>query len=114
MSEIYSNLKVGYKMKNVKIILLIISVIIIALGIIIGLGTSNEILNSISVENNVNGATSGIGANYSDVIEIFGVFGAKLIGTMIIVCSIIVDLLIWLFYGLILLFIKIFKKVKKQ
>ena len=101
-------------MKNVKIILLIISVIIIALGIIIGLGTSNEILNSISVENNVNGATSGIGANYSDVIEIFGVFGAKLIGTMIIVCSIIVDLLIWLFYGLILLFIKIFKKVKKQ
>ena len=101
-------------MKNVKIILLIISVIIIVLGIIIGLGTSNEILNSISVENNVNGATSGIGANYSDVIEIFGVFGAKLIGTMIIVCSIIVDLLIWLFYGLILLFIKIIKKVKKQ
>lgn len=101
-------------MKNVKIILLIISVIIIVLGIIIGLGTSNEILNSISVENNVNGATSGIGANYSDAIEIFGVFGAKLIGTMIIVCSIIVDLLIWLFYGLILLFIKIIKKVKKQ
>ena len=101
-------------MKKVKIILLIISIIIIVAGIIIGLGASNEILNSIPVENNVDGATSGIGANYSGVIEIFGVFGAKLIGTMIIVCSIIVDLLIWLFYGLIILFIKIIKKVKKQ
>lgn len=101
-------------MKKVKIVLLIISIIIIVSGIIIGLGTSSEILNSISVENNVNGATSGIGANYSGIIEIFGVFGAKLIGTMIIVCSIIVDLLIWLSYGLILLFIKIIKKIKKQ
>ena len=101
-------------MKKVKRVLLIISIIIIVSGIIIGLGTLNEILNSISVENNVNGATSGIGANYSGIIEIFGVLGAKLIGTMIIVCSIIVDLLIWLFYGLILLFIKIVKKIKKQ
>ena len=65
-------------------------------------------------ENNANGATSGIGADYSGIMQIFGVFGAKLIGTMIIVCSIVIDLLIWLFYGLILLFIKIIKNIKKQ
>ncbi len=101
-------------MKKVNIVLLIISIIIIVLGIIIGFGTSNEILNSISFENNANGATSGIGADYSGIIQIFGVFGAKLIGTMIILCSIVIDLLIWLFYGLILLFIKIIKNIKKQ
>ena len=38
-------------MKKVNIVLLIISIIIIVLGIIIGFGTSNEILNSISFEN---------------------------------------------------------------
>lgn len=103
-------------MKKVSIVLLILSIIIIILGIIIGLGTSNEILNSVSLENNtnVNVATSGIGADYSDIIQIFGVFSAKVIGTMIIVCSIVIDLLIWLFYGLILLFIRIIKKIKNN
>ena len=101
-------------MKKVNKILLIISIIIIALGIIIGLGVSNEVLNSISFENNANGATSGIGADYSGTIQILGIFGAKLIGTMIVVCSIVVDLLIWLFYGLILFFIKILKNIKNN
>jgi len=101
-------------MKKEQKILLIISIIIIVLGIIIGIGTSNEIMNSVSVDNSVNGATSGIGANYSDIIELFGVFGAKLIGAMIIVGSIIIDLFIWLVYGLILLSIKIIKKVQQN
>lgn len=83
-------------MKKVKIVLLIISIIIIVLGIITGTATSKEMLNLISVENNTNEFASGVGANYSGVMELFGVFGAKLIGTMIILCSIIIDLLIWL------------------
>jgi len=89
-------------MKKINIILLIISIIIIVLGIIIGLGTSNEILNSIPSEN-----TSGF-------IEVFGTFGAKIIGTMIILCSIGIDLLIWIFYGIVLLSIKIIKKIRNK
>ena len=101
-------------MKKVNIILLIISIILIVLGIIIGIGASNELIESIPVENNINGGTAGIGANYSGIIEIFGVFGAKIIGTMIIISSIFIDLLIWLPYGIILLVIKIIKKIKNK
>ena len=86
-------------MKKINKILIIISVVIVVLGVFIGLGTSNELLNSISGENNA--------------IELFGVFGSKIIGTIIIIGSVIIDLLIWLFYGLILLIIRMIKKFKK-
>ena len=87
-------------MKKINKILIIISVVIVILGVFIGIGTSNELLNSISGENNA--------------IELFGVFGAKIIGTIIIIGSVIIDLLIWLFYGLILLIIRMIKKFKKN
>lgn len=100
-------------MKKINIILVIISIIIIIFGIILGISASNEFINSIPAQNNTNGATSGIGANYSDAIELFGVFGGKIIGTMIILGSIFIDILIWISYGIILLIRKIIKKIKK-
>ena len=40
---INSNLKIGDKIKKLKIILFTVSIIIMVLGIMIGIGTSNEI-----------------------------------------------------------------------
>lgn len=97
-------------MKKVNIILLIISVIIIVLGILIALGTSNELLNLTGADV----IDSVIGERYSAIIEIFGIFGAKIVKTMIIIFSIVIDILIWIVYGVVLLCMKIIKKIKEQ
>jgi len=101
-------------MKKVNVVLIIISIIVIFLGIILGISVSNELINSISVENNVNSATTGAGANYSDIIELFGVFGSKIIGTIIILGSIFIDIFIWLSNGAIFFINKIIKNIKNK
>ena len=90
-------------------ILIIISIIVIFLGIIIGIGTSKSVENSIPNESiNVDGS------DFSGIVEITGIIGSKIIGTLIVFFSFIIDAFIWIVYGIILLIINIVKKIKNR
>ena len=94
---------------NVTKILIIVSVIIIVLGIITGIGVSNSIDNSIPKE--------GIyvdGSDFSGIVQIAGIMGSKIIGTLIVFGSFVIDAFIWLIYGFIILIINIVEKIKNK
>lgn len=97
------------KKLSVTKILMIISIIVIILGILIAIETSKSIENSIP-----NGSISVDGADFSGIVEITGILGSKIIGTVIVFFSFIIDALIWIGYGIILLIINIVKKIKKS
>ena len=97
------------KKVNVTKILIIISVIIIVLGIIKGIGVSNSIDNSIPKE-----SIYVDGSDFSGIVQISGIMGSKIIGTLIVFGSFIIDAFIWLIYGIIVLIIGIAKKNNKK
>ena len=97
------------KKLNATKILIIISIIVIILGIIIGIEASNSIENSIPNESiNVDGS------DFSGIVQITGIMGSKIIGTLIVFFSFIIDAFIWLVYGIIILIINIVKKIKNK
>ena len=98
-------------MKKVSVtkILIIISAIIIVLGIITGIGVSNSIDNSIPKE-----SIYVDGSDFSGIVEIAGIMGSKIIGTLIVFGSFVIDAFIWLIYGFIILIINIVKKIKNK
>ena len=86
-------------------ILIIISIIVIILGILIGIGTYKSIENSIPNESiNVDGV------DFSGLTQITGIMGSKIISTLIVFFSFIIDAFIWLVYGI----INILKKIKNR
>ena len=97
------------KKLNVTKVLIIISVIIMVLGIIIGVGVFNSTDNSISNE-----SIYVDGSDFSGIVQIGGVIGSKILGTLIVFGSFIIDAFIWLIYGVVVLVIDIAKKISKK
>ncbi len=90
-----------------KKILIIISIIIISLGVISGVSLSIELMHAfpnekIYIDN----------SNFSEVAQIGGVIVSIVMGLFIVFCSILMDILIWIIYGIILLIIKKVHKAK--
>lgn len=96
-------------MKKVNKILIIISIVILIVGIISGCGLSIELEKSIPNEPiNVDGT------DFSGIVEVGGVIVSKILGTMIVICSIGVVGIIWIIYAIIVLLVRIIKKVKNK
>ncbi len=95
--------------KKIKKVLIIISIIIIIFGIISGLSVSNELVNS---TNNNNIYIDG--TDVSGIVEITTFMGAKILGFVIVVYSLLLDVAIWIVYWIIILIIKIVKWLKKR
>lgn len=97
------------KKVNAKKILIVISIVIIALGIISGLSLSYELMN------NINGEKIYVdGSNFSGLTQIGGFFSAVVLGGGIVLCSVFIDLLIWLIYEISLGTVKMVKKIKNK
>lgn len=94
--------------KKIRNILIIISIIILILGFIIGTNTGNELFNSIPEEN-----IYVDGSDVSGVVELTVFFASKIIGTIIIFGSIVIDIIIWILYVIIMGIIKLIKSIKK-
>ena len=94
---------------NVTKILIIVSLIIIVLGIITGIGVSNSIDNSIPKE-----SIFVDGSDFSGIVQIAGIMSSKIIGVLIVFGSFVIDALIWLIYGFIILIMSIVKKIKNK
>ena len=92
--------------KNIKKILVIISIIIIILGIIFGISVSNNLINS--ADNNL----YVDGSNFSGIMELTSFMGAKVLGFVIVIYSILLDIVIWTIYGIIILILKLIRKKK--
>ena len=90
--------------KNIKKILVIISIIIIILGIISGISLSNDIIN------NTNNSLYVDGTDLSSIVELTSFMGAKVLGFVIVICSILLDIVIWIVYGIIILILKLIRK----
>ena len=92
--------------KNIKKILVVISIIIIILGIIFGISVSNNLINS--ADNNL----YVDGSNFSGIVELTSFMGAKVLGFVIVIYSLLLDIVIWTIYGIIFLILKLIRKKK--
>lgn len=92
--------------KKIKKILVVISIIIIILGIIFGISVSNNLINS--ADNNL----YVDGSNFSGIVELTSFMGAKVLGFVIVIYSILLDCVIWIVYGIIILILKLIRKKK--
>ena len=93
--------------KKIKKILTIVSIVIIILGIIFALGVSNELINS-------NNDVYVDGTDFSGISELISFMGAKLLGFVIIIYSLLLDVAIWAIYLITILIMKIVKWLKKK
>ena len=93
--------------KKVIKILIIISVIIFLLGIIIGIGVSNEITERIPIENTNN-------EKFEDLLGLFAFVGARILGFAIICYTIFIDIMIWIIYGIVIFTKKIINKLNEK
>lgn len=80
--------------------LITISIIILIIGTILGFGVRNIMLSSLTEKNIPSKDITTIGADYSAIIELFGNIFTAFIGIGIFIISIIIDLIIWLIYGI--------------
>ena len=85
---------------------MVISIIIIILGIIFGISVSNNLINS--ADNNL----YVDGSNFSGIVELTSFMGAKVLGFVIVIYSILLDIVIWTIYGIIFLILKLIRKKK--
>ena len=101
-------------MKNKTIVkkLIIISIIILIIGAILGFGINIIMSNSLAEQNIPAENTSGIGGDYSSIIGIFNNIFTVFIGAGIFTLSIIIDLIIWIVYGILILLEK--RKIKNS
>ena len=97
------------KIKKATKIVTIISIVIIILGIIAGIGISNSIESSIPTD-----SMYVDGSDFSGIIQIFGFFGSKILGTLVTFGGFIIASLIWVIYGFVLLIITIVNKLKNN
>ena len=86
------------KKLNINNILIIVSIIILCLGGILGFGVSNE-LEKISSNENIYIDSS----NFSGLAQIGGMMLSKLLGILMVFFSILIDMLIWIIYGIVLI-----------
>lgn len=81
--------------------LIIISFIILIIGAILGFGIRTLMITSLAEQNIPPKSTSGIGGDYSSLIELFGNIFSFYIGIGIFIISAIIVLIIWLVYAII-------------
>ena len=89
--------------------MILISIIILILGIISGINVSNELVN--------NSNTNNIyvdGTDFSGMAELGGFFGSKILGIVIIFYSILIDIVIWLIYGIIIFILKMIDRLRNK
>ena len=84
--------------KKIKKIPVLVSIIIIILGIILGVGVSNNI--NLYVD----------GKDFSNIMELTSFIGSKVLGFVIVIYSILLDCVIWIVYGIIILILKLIRK----
>ena len=95
--------------KVVKKRLILISIIILILGIISGINVSNELVN--------NSNTNNIyvdGTDFSGMAELGVFFCSKILGIVIIFYSILIDIVIWLIYGIIIFILKMIDRLRNK
>ena len=90
--------------KKIKKIPVLVSIIIIILGIILGVGVSNNIINSTNSNLYVDGK------DFSDIVELTSFIGSKVLGFVIVIYSILLDYVIWIVYEIIIFILKLLKK----
>lgn len=86
------------KKLNINNILIIVSIIILCLGVILGFGVSNE-LEKISSNENIYIDSS----DFSGLAQIGGMMLSKVLGILMMFFSILIDMLIWIIYGIVLI-----------
>ena len=89
--------------------MILISIIILILGIISGINVSNELVN--------NSNTNNIyvdGTDFSGMAELGVFFGSKILGIAIIFYSILIDIVIWLIYGIIIFILKMIDRLRNK
>ena len=89
--------------------MILISIIILILGIILGINVSNELVN--------NSNTNNIyvdGTDFSGMAELGVFFGSKILGIVIIFYSILIDIVIWLIYGIIIFILKMIDRLRNK
>lgn len=86
------------KKLNINNILIIVSIIILCLGVILGFVVSNE-LEKISSNENI----YIDGSNFSGLAQIGGMMLSKVLGILMVFFSILIDMLIWIIYGIVLI-----------
>ena len=89
--------------------MILISIIILILGIISGINVSNELVN--------NSNTNNIyvdGTDFSGMAELGVFFGSKILGIVIIFYSILIDIVIWLIYGIIIFILKMIDRLRNK
>lgn len=94
---------------NIKKVLFIISIIIFFSGIFFGLSISIVLENAIPNEK-----IYIDGSDFSGLMQLGGVIGSKILGTLIIFGSICIDILIWIIYGITLIILGVIKKIKDK
>lgn len=95
--------------KTVKIILIIISIIILILGIILGINVSNELINNTNTNN-----IYVDGTDFSGTAKLGTFFGSKVLVVLFIFYSILIDIVIWLIYGIIIFILKMIDRLKNK
>lgn len=80
--------------------LIIISFIILIVGAILGFGIRTLIITSLAEKNISPESTSGIGGDYSSLIELLGNIFSFYIGIGIFIISAIIVLIIWIVYAI--------------
>ena len=81
--------------------LIIISLIILIIGAILGFGIRISMLTYLAERNIPPKSTSGIGSDYSSLIELFGNIFSFWIGIGIFIISAIIVLIIWIVYAIV-------------
>lgn len=99
--------------KNIRKGLAIISVIVIVLGIVCGIGVANDILNLVSSNNSIYIDGSDV-TGISQLSQLFGMFGATILGVMVAFCGFGIVAVIWAAYIVVALLIKLIRYIIRR
>jgi len=95
--------------RKIRKILIIISILILIIGVVSGIGIKNELIDFVSNSN-----VSVDGSNFSGIVELTGVIGSQILGTLIIFGSVVLDIVIWIVYGLVILILNFINYIKTK
>lgn len=96
--------------KNIVKALAVVSVIIIVLGIVCGIGVSNDLLNVVSGFGNI----YADGSDVTEIAQLFGSFGAMVLGFLVALCGFAIVLIIWVVYAVFILAAKLYNHYKQK
>lgn len=91
-------------------IMTIVSVIILVIGIVLGLGGWTILMNTVFQSRPINID----GTDFSGVFKLFGSFTSAALGIAIIIRCFFLIAILWVVYGIILLFLKVYQKTTNK